>query len=107
MVERNLAKVEVESSRLFSRSKLKGQHFKMLSFFLRVLSCTEGGMRRGSKAVMQWIANPSRAVRLRPAPPSSINTKACPGNGAGFLLGFGKHRYTARCIAVSPKIVWG
>ena len=36
MVERNLAKVEVESSRLFSRSKLKGQHFIMLSFFIGV-----------------------------------------------------------------------
>jgi hypothetical protein len=35
LVERNLAKVEVESSRLFSRSKLKGQHFKMLSFSIR------------------------------------------------------------------------
>ena len=33
MVERNLAKVEVESSRLFSRSNSKGQHVKMLSFF--------------------------------------------------------------------------
>ena len=34
MVERNLAKVEVESSRLFSRSNSKGQHVKMLSFFV-------------------------------------------------------------------------
>jgi hypothetical protein len=33
LVERNLAKVEVESSRLFSRSNSKGQHVKMLSFF--------------------------------------------------------------------------
>ena len=34
MVERNLAKVEVESSSLFSRSKSKGQHFKMLPFLV-------------------------------------------------------------------------
>jgi hypothetical protein len=34
LVERNLAKVEVESSSLFSRSKFKGQHFKMLPFLV-------------------------------------------------------------------------
>ena len=34
MVERNLAKVEVESSRLFSRSNLKGSTLNMLPFFI-------------------------------------------------------------------------
>ena len=34
MVERNLAKVEVESSRLFSRSNLKGSTSNMLPFFI-------------------------------------------------------------------------
>ena len=59
LVERNLAKVEVESSRLFSRSKFykRGTLFPLFHF------------RRGSKAVMHRIANPCRSVRLRPAPP--------------------------------------
>ena len=35
MVERNLAKVEVESSRLFSRSNLKGSTLNMLPFFIQ------------------------------------------------------------------------
>ena len=48
LVERNLAKVEVASSRLVSRSTL---------------------WWRDSKAAMQRIANPFRAVRLRFAPP--------------------------------------
>ena len=34
MVERNLAKVEVESSRLFSRSNSKGSTSNMLPFFI-------------------------------------------------------------------------
>ena len=33
MVERNLAKVEVESSRLFSRSRLKKRKLEKASFF--------------------------------------------------------------------------
>ena len=49
LVERNLAKVEVDGSRPFSRSKFW----------------------RDSKAVMQRIANPSSPVRLRVAPPEN------------------------------------
>ena len=49
LVERNLAKVEVASSRLVSRSN--------------------NFCWRDSKAAMQRIANPFRAVRLRFAPP--------------------------------------
>jgi hypothetical protein len=44
LVERNLAKVEVESSRLFSRSNFKGQHVKMLSFFVGELEAHTGSM---------------------------------------------------------------
>ena len=48
LVERNLAKVEVASSRLVSRSKFQW---------------------RDSKVVMQRIANPSTPVRFRLSPP--------------------------------------
>ena len=36
---------------------------------------------RGSKAVMQWPAKPSRAVRLRPAPPNTLKKR----QGAFFI----------------------
>ncbi len=55
MVERNLAKVEVASSRLVSRSKSKGFN----------------GWR-DSKVVMHRIANPLTAVRFRLAPPKML-----------------------------------
>ena len=87
MVERNLAKVEVESSRLFSRSNSKGSTLNMLPFFIggKANSAGENAdivagcllvfqlcrMRRGNKAVMYRIANPASPVRLRAAPPSS------------------------------------
>ena len=81
MVERNLAKVEVESSRLFSRSRTaegsRGFPFHRVGFVGHVWRrCRR---RRGSKAVMHRIANPSRSVRLRPAPPSSRSDQHCPG----------------------------
>lgn len=63
MVERNLAKVKVASSRLVSRSTSKGK--PGLPFFVRMRRTA----RRDSKAVMQRIANPSSPVRLRIAPP--------------------------------------
>ena len=83
MVERNLAKVEVESSRLFSRSNSKGSTLIMLPFFIErkansadiVAGCLLVfqlcRIRRGNKAVMYRIANPASPVRLRAAPPSS------------------------------------
>ena len=55
LVERNLAKVEVASSRLVSRSKHS--------------NCVGANGRRDSKAAMHRIANPFTAVRLRLAPP--------------------------------------
>ena len=55
LVERNLAKVEVASSRLVSRSKI--WRLKRMDGW------------RDSKVVMQRIANPSTAVRFRFAPP--------------------------------------
>ena len=95
LVERNLAKVEVESSRLFSRSKFEGK--QQLPFFLAIiqarfqpignavsaqlaliLGADAQDPRRGSKAVMHRIANPCRSVRLRhappPPPPLTVNT---------------------------------
>src|SRR5450830_928478 len=65
LVERNLAKVEVESSRLFSRSRIQGRQ--------RLTALASGSnsfLWRGSKAVMQRPAKPSRSVRLRSSPPS-------------------------------------
>ena len=74
MVERNLAKVEVESSRLFSRSRFEERE-AAASLFIRFAKAVQ---RRGSKAVMQRIANPSRPVRLRPAPPRICRTEKRP-----------------------------
>ena len=65
MVERNLAKVEVESSRLFSRSNF---HKKGSICFPFLSECD---FWRGGKAVMPRIANPVSPVRLRTAPPDS------------------------------------
>ena len=75
LVERNLAKVEVESSRLFSRSRfLIGK--PRLPFFVdanaRALIDRSSRHWRDSKAVMHRIANPSSPVRLRVAPPVSM-----------------------------------
>ena len=74
MVERNLAKVEVESSSLFSRSRIPGRSILPLS-----MRCITARIRqaqqilwRGSKAVMQRPAKPSRSVRLRSSPPAYL-----------------------------------
>ncbi len=71
MVERNLAKVEVESSRLFSRSRFKIKKGKVPILSLFLVSTT-GSYWRDSKAVMHRIANPCRSVRLRLAPPDTL-----------------------------------
>ncbi len=78
MVERNLAKVEVESSRLFSRSKMVKKGKLLLPFFVEFFDQQqvfdqqfEKFRRRDSKSVMQRIANPSSPVRLWVAPPKS------------------------------------
>jgi hypothetical protein len=79
LVERNLAKVEVESSRLFSRSRIQKGSRNCFPFLMRrdgqvrvvcgspALQCKS---RRGSKEVMQRPAKPSRAVRFRFPPPN-------------------------------------
>ena len=73
LVERNLAKVEVASSSLVSRSRCpKGK--PRLPFFIQgepPVHIPSGSRRRDSKAVMQRIANPSSPVRLWIAPPVS------------------------------------
>ena len=76
MVERNLAKVEVESSRLFSRSRSKIRKHDKLPFLLDSLVATERQIfteitnpRRDSKEVMQRPAKPFRSVRFRFPPP--------------------------------------
>ena len=94
LVERNLAKVEVESSRLFSRSRWTqiqmspfaisqpsiGERFVVRFaigvsesnvMYAFVLECTQlqYGPWRGSKVVMQRPAKPCTPVRSRPPPP--------------------------------------
>jgi hypothetical protein len=66
LVERNLAKVEVESSRLFSRSRIQKGSILRFPFLMQ--------LRRGSKEVMQRPAKPSRAVRFRFPPPKQENS---------------------------------
>ena len=71
LVERNLAKVEVASSSLVSRSRLrKGPASGVFSYreevFLPVRSTR---LWPGSRVVMQRIANPRTPVRFRPRPP--------------------------------------
>ena len=97
MVERNLAKVEVESSRLFSRSNLKGSTFNLLPFFIEATTApvlAAGKFfslyrtRRGNKAVMYRIANPASPVRLRAAPPFSPGLQLAEGF---FVSQYGRH----------------
>ena len=65
LVERNLAKVEVASSSLVSRSTFLG---KYLAFPLFLKACATW---RGGRVVMQRPAKPCTPVRFRPPPPSS------------------------------------
>ena len=69
MVERNLAKVEVESSRLFSRSSFQGGPQGASKQFLW----------RGSKEVMQRPAKPFRRVRFPSSPPDEKNSPLSSG----------------------------
>ena len=65
LVERNLAKVEVASSSLVSRSTFQKRKLLTLPFFIKIVW-------RDSKAVMPRIANPVSPVRLRVAPPENL-----------------------------------
>ena len=67
LVEHNLAKVGVASSSLVSRSKFS----KISVYEVFDTNLLAKVYRRDSKAVMHWIANPRRPVRLRLAPPYS------------------------------------
>ena len=74
MVERNLAKVEVESSSLFSRSRIKGQSQKGCPFFF---GCRQGfsGARPFTACTVHIPALPSARPRGSPsarAPPLSF-----------------------------------
>ena len=80
LVERNLAKVEVESSRLFCRSSF----LKESQAFLVVVDAMIS-VRRDSKAVMHRIANPCRSVRLRLAPPVIPAVSVCVKNSESAL----------------------
>lgn len=90
MVERNLAKVEVESSRLFSRSNSeKGK--RLLPFFIPLPRLGKLKSRRGSKAVMPRIANPVSPVRLRTAPPDLSGRNALSASVGGAFLFDNRH----------------
>ncbi len=66
LVERNLAKVEVESSRLFSRSRILGES----RAFPHLVSSPVIRAWRDGRVVMQRPAKPSTSVRFRLAPPA-------------------------------------
>jgi hypothetical protein len=97
LVERNLAKVEVASSSLVSRSRHSGkQSFpfclvdrpaieQICEPVVHATSCVGSAvrLRRDSKAVMQRPAKPFRPVRLRLAPPA---VKEKPRLVGAFLL---------------------
>ena len=96
LVERNLAKVEVESSRLFSRSKFQKREASASLF------CQGSGFWRGSKAVMPRIANPVSPVRLRTAPPEHHWSNPMQQGPSGpFLLG----RFSGRSEKIFQKNV--
>src|SRR5437773_2806768 len=65
LVERNLAKVEVESSRLFCRSRFAGEIGDPVS----PVSLGHSSLRRGGRVVMQRPAKPCTPVRFRSPPP--------------------------------------
>src|SRR6185503_16071430 len=73
LVERNLAKVEVESSRLFCRSSFAGEAAlkRFPPFRIRpIRSCWAPPLGRGGRVVMQRPAKPCTPVRFRPPPPN-------------------------------------
>ena len=113
MVERNLAKVEVASSSLVSRSRHSGkQSFpfclvdrpaieQICKPVVRAVHCDGSAvrLRRDSKAVMQRPAKPFRPVRLRLAPPAVIK-KAPTCRGFFFWRGF-----SSTCLPLASVII--
>ena len=106
MVERNLAKVEVESSRLFCRSSFytgrekrnrNGSVFVCVATFVLTYRRQR---RRVSKEVMQRIANPFRAVRFRYPPPIKTTTYDQTAQ-VNFVLG-----YTGATLRVARLSLW-
>ena len=90
LVERNLAKVEVASSSLVSRSTI----ILVEPTTIILLGLVASFLWRGSKAVMHRIANPSRSVRLRPAPPEPTSPAtfiSCRAFCLDVLLGYEGH----------------
>jgi hypothetical protein len=96
LVERNLAKVEVESSRLFSRSnesskkKWGGLVNILLRFLFLTLMFHTSHSWRGGRVVMQRPAKPSTPVRFRPPPPNfnrpaSSSKSSCLASQASLL----------------------
>jgi hypothetical protein len=97
LVERNLAKVEVESSRLFSRSRIQKREAHKASFFYSKLPlrlsgrnlCAQHGFEfavtiRSRGGVAKWLCSglQSRLRRFDPDPRLHIPEKRC---GAFFL----------------------
>ena len=89
LVERNLAKVEVASSRLVSRSRFSRESLRCdcAALPFRLTGCcrtiSDGTGRdhpgRGGRVVMQRPAKPSTPVRFRPPPPTvrALPAEAC------------------------------
>ena len=89
MVERNLAKVEVESSRLFSRSKFTLKGFKKGQQFAG-LFCSDGQAgvspdRQGAVAKRLCTGLQIRLAQFDSG--SRLQKKAVTANSNGFLIG--------------------
>ena len=100
MVERNLAKVEVESSRLFSRSRIQRRPSSPVDVeHNRPAQQSYYTYWRGSKAVMQRPAKPSRRVRLPSSPPEHRKNRP---RGDFFVSGSLASSSSARAQAMRP-----
>jgi hypothetical protein len=101
LVERNLAKVEVESSRLFSRSRIQKREAHKASFFYSKLPlrlsgrnlCAQHGFEfavtiRSRGGVAKWLCSglQSRLRRFDPDPRLHIPEKRCGAFFCGLVL---------------------
>ena len=114
LVERNLAKVEVASSRLVSRSRFQKGSPDLPGFpFLltrgssaRSWCCRYNGgavsPRRGGRVVMQRPAKPCTPVRFRPPPPRPLRGGMTPMAVSGFKRSVSSESHL--CIFT---VIWG
>jgi hypothetical protein len=98
LVERNLAKVEVGSSSLLSRSSFRESEvisgsdasleLRLKRDFVFPFFFSRQHTRRGGRVVMQRPAKPWTPVRFRPPPPYMVNISVSP-NFISWIPGIG------------------